>query len=316
MATSVVDQSAYLGKPKNVNVGRCIKEFGQPVMLIGVKPGTIIDGTALADVKAFFTGLAVNNNAYNRCYRLGRITGWEEANGDSKSESLPNGLTKYIADGKPTYTIRFDGKGFDYHRILRSFKNAQRFLEWFIVHETGEIGGVVVVNADGSYHMKGIKFFQLFTPARKFATSSNSEAPMLMATLDNVRQTNEDYAYIDLDFDIEEATAGVVDVHLEATNSTSTKWNVKCLAGYTKQDMSAMFPTELAATTAFVVKNLTAGTTLTVSGVSAKTGYFEVTLSAAPTTGDKLTIQLASVSVLSGLGVAYYESDIIQVTQP
>ena len=316
MATSIVDQSAYLGKPKNVNVGRNIKEFGMVIGLIGVKPGTLIDGTALADLKTFFTNLAVNNNAYNRCYRLGPITGWEEANGDTKSESLPNGLTKYIADGKPTYTIRFDGKGFDYQRIIRSFKNAQRFLEWFVVHETGEIGGVRVINADGSYHMKGIKFFQLYAAARKFATSSNGEVPMLMATLDNVKQVNEDYAYIDTDFDVMEATAGVVDVHLEATNSTSTKWNVKCLAGYTKQDLSAMFPTELAATTAFVVKNVTAGTTLTVSAVAPKTGYFEITLSAAPTTGDKLTIQLASVSVLAGLGVSHYESDIATVTQP
>lgn len=314
--TYLVNQSAYIGKPKNVNVGRQIKDFGPVIGIIGVKPGTILNAEARANLKTYFEGLSRNDNSYNRCYALHDIVGWEEANGDPKTESLPNGVTKYIADGKPVFTARYDGGGHDQFRILRSFKNSHRFLRFFLIHETGEIGGVVSATATGDYDLKPIEFSQVWPMARKFATSSASEMAGLYLALTDSSQINDKYGYIDLDFDIEDATAGLVDVHLEATNSAATKWNVKAFAGYTKQDMSAMFATELAATSAFVVKNITAGTTLTVSAVTAKTGYFEITLSAAPTTGHQLSISLAAPSVLNGLSVSWYESDTIIVTQP
>ena len=314
MATSIVDQSAYLGKPKNVNVGRNIKEFGAPVAIIGLPPGTVLDSTKRADLKTALAAMAVNDNPYARLYALNGITGWEEANGDTKSETTGNGMTRYISDGKTTITMHFEGKGFDFHRILRSFTNSQRFLEYLIYHETGELGGVRVINADGSYDLKGIKFFQLYTAGRKFATPSAGEKPMLMATLDNMRQINEDYAYIDTDFDVQSVLAGITDVHLEVFSISTTKYGVRVLSGYTKQDFSAMFATEMTAgTTSVVVKNITAGTTLSVTGIVAKVGYFEVTLSAAPTAGNKLRFQLPAPSVLNGLGISWFESDYAEI---
>lgn len=314
--TVIVNQSSYVGKPVNVNVGRQMKDLGPVIGLIGVVPGTVLNAEARANLKTFFEGLAYNDNPYARCYALHGLVGWEEANGDPKTESLPNGVTKYLADGKPTYTVRFDGGGFDFFRILRSFKNSQNFLHWFVLHETREIGGKVSYTDSGDYDLKPLSFHQLFPFGRKFATSSNAEPAGLYIVLNDTHQINEGYGYIDLDFDIKEATSGITDVHLEVTSISATKYAVKAFAGYTKQDMSVMFPTELSAPAAFPVKDLTSGTTLTVTGVAPKVGYFEVTLSAAPTAGHKLRFSMGTPSVLDGLGVSWFESDYIDITAP
>ncbi|MBM6753140.1 hypothetical protein H6A65_16990, partial [Mediterraneibacter glycyrrhizinilyticus] len=92
-----------------------------------------------------------------------------------------------------------------------------------------------------------------------------------------------DYGWIETDFDLEEAMKGFVDVRLVATNISATKWKLEVLAGETSEDLSAYFPTELAVAGAYVVKNTTASTTLTPSGVVLVTGGFELTFSSITT---------------------------------
>lgn len=315
--TSFVNSSVNAAKSFNTGYGRAIKEFGPVTGIIAALPGTILDATARADLKTYFSTKAKTDLRTSRFYAYHGLVGWEEANGDAKSESLPNGLSKYVGDGKPTYTLRFDGGGMAQHLMMRNLKNAHQTFEFFFIHETGELGGTVVKNASGSFDLGTIKLHQLWAGGRKFANGSNGESTMLMMTLNNTLQVNENYGYIDLDFDIVDATKGITDVRLVVTNLTSTKWKVELLAGYTSQDLTAYYPTELTDVACYVVKNKTAVTTLTVSAAATKTGYMELTLSAAPTAGHKLTFDLAAISVLEGELIFGHESlGPVEVTQP
>ena len=202
---------------------------------------------------------------------------------------------------------------------MRKLTNKHNAFDVFVVHEGGEIGGVVVKNTDGSYDLKGIKFHQFFAMHRKYANGSEGETTGLFLVLNKTKQVNEDYGWIDTDFDLEEATKGFTDVRIVATNVSSTKWKLQLLAGQTSEDLSAYFPTELAVAGAYVVKNLTTPATLTPSSVALVTGGFELTFSSAITAGNKLTFDLAAPAALAALAspVVGYESVApLAVTQP
>jgi hypothetical protein len=302
----------------NTNFGRNIKEFGAPIALLAVKPGTILDAAARVDLKATLNTMAKSAVRANRLYAFFGLVGWEEANGDPKTSSLPNGLTKYNGDGKPVYTLRYDGGGIAQHKLMRKMKNKHKTFDFFIVHEGGEIGGVVVKNTNGSFDLAAIKFHQIWAMKRTLANGNDCESTGMYFVMNNTKQLNENYGWIDTDFDVEEATKGFVDVRIVATNISSTKWKLELLAGETSEDLSAYFPTELAVAGAYVVKNLTTAATLTPSGVALVTGGFELTFSAITST-NKLTFDLAAPAALAALAspvVGYESVGPLAMTQP
>ncbi|HEY8969719.1 MAG TPA: hypothetical protein VIM64_11520 [Puia sp.] len=303
-------------KSMNQGIGRCIQEFGMPTGLIYAPGDGKITEAQLATLKATLEANSLIDAPVSRWQPLGNLVNWEVANGDPRTETLPNNVTKYLGDGFPVYTARWDGGGFAMHLNRRKLTNSQASGKYFIIHNTSTIGGKVIKNTDGTTDLQGLTMAQVFTLGRGFATATTSEIYSTAFAFDNTRQLNEDYGFIEADFDVLESMIAVTDVELIATNSTSTKWNVKALAGYAKADLSVYFPTELAAAGAWVARNETAGTTLTISAVAAKEGYFELTLSAAPTSGNKLSFKLAALSVLEPLGVVGYESEKVYVTQP
>lgn len=245
----------------------------------------------------------------DRIYPIFRL---ELSSDNSSEESVSTtayGTKKTTQDGKYEFTFDSIRGGMALHKKLRLYNKVNK--KCLLVDDSGTVYGTY--NASGSFVPLSIDDF--YAKPWKFHDGANQAKFMVKLALAKAKELNENLAYIKTNLDIEETVKGIIDVNVEKVTATQTTITVKL---YTKDDRIDLYDTYSASltATAWVVKNAAGGTV--ASTVAPVAGTKAWALTGTYTTGiGPFTVQLASVTILAGLGMGStsigngYESDIL-----
>ncbi len=299
---AVLNKRGADNKSYNVGFGRNFKEFAPVIGVIPVPKGTFLSQADINTIQTTLNARALNDNPLLRSMVIGTFIEFTEAGADPKKESLPNGVELILANGIPVFTGTLRDGGFNMHLNLLNYKNAHTLYDFLFIHSDQTIGGTWRT-VSGAKVLYGISMSQVWTLDRQFATISASEKTRLVLAVRNPMDLNENYGYVECDFDVLGTIPTITNVDLEIANSAAGTLTVKAYEKFTKVDLRDYFSSELTGTTKFVFFNETTGAAMPISACIAVAGGWKATPTSAPTSGDIISVKLAAPSVLIGASV-------------
>jgi hypothetical protein len=281
-----------------------------PLGLILLDSGLEFDSSDRASIAAMVTALdtATRASRGSRAYPIWDLTNFEDQSKEPTKAAIGNLSISEIqlVDAIPAFAFQHR-KGDFFHQQLQK----------------AEGGGYVVLIVDKQYrlygtktsggNMTGFSIAEFKTQLPKFQTPQNPSNYPFSLILNSITEYKENLAIIQLDSSVVNIS-GNRDVYLSKFSAASNVVKV-ILKGTGGKNLAELFSTELGQAAAWVVTNVVAGTTATVSAAYDSTNkVMALTLSGTPWTGassgDDFTVDLVSAAALAALSspIDGYES--------
>lgn len=266
-----------------------------------------LTNTQLADsasVQAALLAAVNNNNPALRIYPLPEVVGITDNSEDPVTQTLGFGATVIVRDGKYNLTFQYTKGGNCVSNALTKFNNGN--YKYIGFDAQGVLFGTKVGTS-----LKGIPLDFFYNRPFKFNDGSNIAVYSYQISF-NPNYINTGLGFLQMDLSVLQAYSGLLNVNLSLpTIRVTNVIKVKANTGCSGADLYDLYATELAAVSAWVVTEAGKNITITSVAVDANLKAWTITLDATDpdyTVGGPFIVSLASVSVLTGLGVVGYES--------
>lgn len=317
MAQTNVNQNNQVASG-NMGVIGSFEEPQIPIALVWVPKGTSIPAAQMIDPVTFATYVAGKMNNDTRSQRWFAHTFLDEFKDNTKAPSsedtglVQNKVTSY----NPNWSFRVKGTQGNMGNYIESrfLQNAQGKYDVYPIDTAGTWQGCLDTSGGGALLPKTPE--QIFIPDMKAKTDKTENQYMVEVQFGNRKQFNENYRYYKAGTDpaslvmLQNGILNDVSATLGTPLSITTTTTIVCTAKYGQDssDLFGDFGTVLTAA-CFTAKNLTLGTTLTISTVTFGTivvagqtyNYGKFVLSAAPTATNVVQISLAAPSVVNAV---------------
>jgi len=294
-------------------------EPGIPKAVALVPKGTIIPAANLVSPAALYTYIqtapAQGFIADSRASRWFAFIDLDDFKDETKAmASIDTGLNQLdITKFNTKFSFRYLSNNANFIEAL-AFDNAQNFFDCYIIDSLGQIWGRVDPNGNGglaSYSLQQIRVKDAMRP-----TVKDINQYVITFQFKNRIQFNENFKIYNGGLDADGITmlqngvlkdiSSIVGTALSITTTTTIVCELK--SGQDSQDVFAAYGSSLTAG-CFIAKDLTAGTTLTISTFTSGTvvvagqayNYGKFVLSAAPTSTHLVQIALAAPSVVNAI---------------
>jgi len=316
------EQSNCTSGSANQGFSQCPPNLGQIDYNIAIPRGEKIPLSAFTDFPAYLMMKATLDDPARRWYLSLQYVTIEAANTDGQNETAGNGQERVLTVGKVGYNATvWEGGACAYKNITKWHLSQDRFD--FIAAHGNVISGVATKDSTGADAMKGITMAQVYVPNLTLATGAEGEKYMIQFKIGDSNQMRSARTYFTLPegFDITGVMPRMIDVELSGSiksGSPAGDYLINAVSGCGGVNLATLYATELSSPSAWIVTNATTGALITITSVAIEGSQFKLLLDTAdpdyPTAGNKVSIQLADPTVLSGLGVIGYESNAVQIT--
>ena len=301
-----------------VNLCDIIKDI--PYGLLLMDAGVEFSAGERADVATFIAAIKTKTRAARgaRVYPLWDLVNFEDTTKEATRGSVGNLSTSDIklVDAVPGFKFGHY-KGELFHQKLS--KAEREKLRLMIIDQNFAIYGTK--KASGA--MTGYSLNEFSVDPSKFATPQGAAQYPFNVVLASLLEYKDNLAFVQCDSTLANIS-GLVDVNLSLFSQSTNVMKVKVLTDGDQQNLGDNYDTELAAVGAWVAKNKQTGATFTITSVvwDATNKVWTITLDStmwtALASGDKVTIDLASASVLSVtyLVDGYESTGLITITKP
>lgn len=317
--------------PNKLNALVCYNEYGntgesdcdlEPAFPKGVllipHNGTFTANSTATD-QAFQTaiqaGLALDS-ANSRYYWLGTV---EDVNPTGESpvvESFGSGRKRQIRRGTVAYDFIMTG-GIQKHREQFKFSGKHNQFDAVLVDEENTSWGRTT--SDATPLFAGRYLSNLFVGDYMPTNGQKGGQWTVSIEFKDTNQVHKTFGYIKSDIDPFEDGTGLITYLINGTSASATTIFVAAKTNF-GVDMHDLYATELAVVGAWIVKNKGTQGTITTSAVASTTGGWNITIPATgtdpdnPGSGGVVTVQGPAPSVLAGLNVIGFESNIASIT--
>lgn len=257
-----------------------------------------------------------------RTKRIYPIINFEEVTDNTEQpvyQTFGNGRKVLTREGKYSFEVTYLNGGLCLHNQLRSF-NPYKWAAFFV-----DSDGILVGTKVGDDVM-AIPLNLYYAAPYNIATTSTAAFYKLNIELDP-KYLNEEIGFIDTkrdNFDIQNEVKGLLNLVIKDTTTLmGGKVEIQTTYSCGGDNIYDLFSTNLANTTAWIVKNATTKAAITVTSVAPVSANktIELTLNALdtdyPATGATLTIELAQPAVLAAtpiLMVGFDGANILTLT--
>lgn len=239
----------------------------------------------------------------------------KDSSEDAKVNTLGYGIKRFLADGNYDWTFKVIDGGVGLQNNLRKMnKRNMKAVFWdsnnVLIGTQRETAGTLGGVALSMFHAK----------PWKINDGSNPVAYEVQVSTKNPKDLNEDIAFAQAEFDIEQNVLGLLEVTLEAgAAAAGGKITVRATTGFKQIDLYDVYADALAVVGAWSLVKKTDGSAITITGVTKNVAVKGWDL-AFTYTGD-VDASLATPAALAALHVGEapgngYESDILTQTVP
>jgi hypothetical protein len=269
-----------------------------------------------SDVKSLYTKLtgtsAIGSVGYSvaeqRGYPIGDFIGCENKSSEATTTTTGYGATTFAKEGKFVWEFEWKKGGFNYHKMLKTFQNAQEAFDLLIfdIEKNTIVGTTPYLTGSSAtnYVLAGISLELILLPLPKINTGSNTTQHYIQFSLADSTELTRRMAVVELPQSQPlNAIKGYRNLEfVEHTNTTAGTYKARITTDGGAYDLATLYGTALAALTAnFSAYNETTGTTPTVTVTyAAATGTINFALTVSvPSSGDIVTITPPTISQLS-----------------
>jgi hypothetical protein len=256
--------------------------------------GSVLTATQLVNPLTTLQGNLIAEPRSGRSFIIGKLGKFKDDSDSEKTEDM-DGLKNTTFEGNYDFMWQILNGGKCKHQTLRQFNFQQALYDVYFIDESFNMWGTNVPDASGNAQLGG------YTLHWKQKTQTTDNNYGIQFRLDDVKQMNENYAYVSLGFNpLNPANLlGVKDVTITATGTAGT-FTVTGSVGCGTTNLALLYGSALAAPGAWTVKDNTAVTTLTISGVTLNAAGNAYTFTVTGgSSGDKLNIGLKTIAVTS-----------------
>ncbi len=301
----------------NTGVPFCDVIRKQPAALILVDGGLELAAADMASITTVVTFVKTATRASRgvRAYPILSLSNFEDKSKEATKAAIGNLSIQEITmqEGIPSFTFEHY-KGELFHNQLSKAQNAG--LKMFIVDSAYVMYGTKT----SSGNLAGFTLAEFYVQLAKFATATTPAKYPFDVTLESITEYKDNLTFVQLDKTIMNIS-GNRDTKLTLVSQAANVAHVSVITGGT--NLGDRYPTQLAATAAWVATNKQTGASVTITSVTYDSNakdYIVTVDSTAYTslsTGQKMTINLAAPAALTALGVDGFESTGgVDITKP
>lgn len=304
----------------NTGQNRCSISPKPSVYHLLIPRDTVISAANLASFQTYLQARLIDNDPLLRWHLIGRMVGIENNTTERQSYEFQDGSSTPTRD--QIYNWTYDHQnGFCWHQNMSAFDGAHTQYQAIQIDTQNVMWGVQALDASNLPTIAAFDMSDYQVPAMEMATFSDPTLYKLMMQVSDVSQLNQYGQQAKLGFNVS-TMRGVQGVTLNDLGSPNWTTGVLNIAADTAcgglnlvTEMSAILDDPAA----WVATNSVTGAVITITAVTALangTGFaidLDQTDGDYPTVGQGATINLASVSVLSGLGAKYFEGTEITI---
>lgn len=292
----------------------CDAKMGVVIGEILLPTGTTLSNAEVAAIQTTLQTLLVDNNYLDRALLVNLQRGIEDNSEAVVSFTYPDGTS--IVTREEVYKLRMEHNvGQCYQKNLRGINSQPQQWQSMFIDKSLQLWGT---RDTPTSEVRG------FTLAKHWANvpmMANYEQPsryMVDIELADSTELADRAAFVKLSFNPFAVLSGVQGVDVQnvgSNNWTTGVFPVTAFVACGGINMVTTYGGELDAAAAWSVTNTATGATIDITSVTQTTTggvpTFTIDVDATdtdyPTSGNSLTIELASVSALTALGVSYYE---------
>lgn len=309
------NQPICLNSTTNTGKGSCSFERAPIKYVIAVPNAFTLTATTFGTLITTLQTKAVSPNRNDRIYFLGAFTNSEPQVTEPTFETTGNGSKILVRNEVVNMRLEMKGATTCDHKAIASFRGLQKTHKFLFYQSNGLLWGQGVINPvdPNLLEMGGAKAQLVDVPIQAGATYEAAPVSYLDINFLDMRALQGNEVWFDCNgLDIEDTfdTFRVTSVKLAKSAVVGTTGVFKFTAASScGANLGIDFKDEIDGT-AFTAINVTTGAGLAITSAVANgaTGEITVTLTAPPVTGTKVRISLASTTILTGLGISYFES--------
>ena len=316
-----LEQLQCASKSYNQGFGRCVTDYGQLLYMVALPKGRVLSALELEDIGGTLEMLAKADNPQQRAYLIGRFVNYENTNTEAATETLSNNKTIYTDIGTFGWNVRVLAGGTCAWKNLLKFHQAQDSFDFLLFHDGGILAGVRVKDNTGEWGMKGVALDQIMIPNFVGATATTTPVYQMNVIVGDSAQMRELYTFVSLKdegIDIATVMQPLMDIELNAIQTAVDTWEVEAIAGCGGGYLTDLYGTEMASATMWKLTNSRTGADIDIDSVSVNGDKFVIVADDSdpdfPTSGGKITINTAPISVLEQGGVIGFEGQPVTVT--